>query len=251
MRFGSKAVAVLIIGLLACCGPVAADVIETISGDVYEGTVARIAPGRAVDLLLADEETNGVLLRSFDLARVAKIEIVGLERMPDTLVAVSGDEMLGTLDGSPLADPIRFVAADGTVYEFAPGNVAEIRFGPRAQADVNTRIELVPSFGLGVSLAANGIGIRRDAIAWFSEDWMLLASLGMHGWWRDGEFLFGVANEVTYMLDVGGWYLGIGSGAMFDFTNLEWYALLNLRTAIPIRFFGKASMVSLGVTLVW
>jgi hypothetical protein len=202
MNFGLKVATALVASLMLSCWVALADTVELTSGEVYDGTVARVAPGRTVDLLPVDDETGGVLLRSFDLAEVSEIEIVGLDRMPDTLVAVSGDEMMGTLEGSPLADPIRFAGPDGAVLEFAPDNVAEIRFGPRAQVDVSTRVELVPSFGLGISLAANGIGIRRDAIAWFSEDWMLLASLGMHGWWRDGEFLFGVANEVTYMLDV-------------------------------------------------
>ena len=251
MSYWSRIAVALFTVVLICGSAVFADTVELASGDVYEGTVARVSPGNEVDLLVVDEKTDSVMLRTFDLLTVTTIDIVGVDRMPDTLVAVSGDEMQGALEGSPLADPIRFAAVDGTVLEFAPENVSEIRFGPRAEPELASRIELVPSFGLGISLATNGIGIRRDAIAWFSEDWMLIASLGIHGWWRNGQFLFGVANEVTYMLDLGGWYAGIGSGAMFDFTNKQWYALLNLRTAIPIKLFGKISMFSLGVTLVW
>jgi len=253
MRSGQRSGASAAVAMLLCVAlgvAVLGDTVELVSGEAIEGTVARVIPGLSVDLLIHDDDAGTVLLRSYGLDRVARIELVGLDRMPDTLVAITGDQMMGTLQGSPLDDPIRFADPSGEIFEFPADNVSEIRFGPRAITE-STRIELVPSFGLGVSLAANGIGIRRDAIAWFSEDWMLLASLGMHGWWRDGDFLFGVANEVTYMLDVGGWYLGLGSGAMFDFTNLDWYALLNLRTAFPVTFMGKTSMISLGVTLVW
>ena len=251
MRTWSRIAVVLVTAALLCGSTVLADTVELASGKVYEGTVARVSPGNTVDLLIVDEKTGSVMLRSFDLAGVKAIDIVGVDRVPDTLVAISGDEMQGTLEGSPLADPIRFAGVDGKVLEFPAENVSEIRFGPRAEPEATSKIKLVPSFGLGISLAMNGIGIRRDAIAWFSDDWMLLASLGLHGWWRNGKFLFGVANEVTYMLDLGGWYAGIGSGAMFDFTNKQWYALLNLRTAIPVTFLGQASMISLGVTLVW
>jgi len=156
--------------------------------------------------------------------------------------------------GSPLDATIKLETADGTVLSFKSEVVDEVRRGvqigsieePVYMSSSGADTALAPAFGLGFSFSAKGVGISRDAIAWFSENWMLLASLGLRGWWESDQVNLAIANEVTYLLKVGKLYLGIGTGALYNMTTRTWCASLNARIVFPVTFAGKQSMVSIG-----
>lgn len=228
---------------------VSADQIKLINGQIIKGTLSRVVPGREVNILVHETNTGQYLSRTVKFDEIDSVKIIRTKRMPDTLVATSGDVVRGTLLGAPLDDPIRFSRIDGSVIEFPAKNVAEIRFGPRILAGATSNEKIAPSFGVGLSLGSYGIGIRRDAIAMFSENWILLASLGIHCWWRNQNLSMGIANEITYMLKIDGVYFGVGTGTLFNMTDRKWLALLNFRIVIPVTFLGNVSTFSVGVSL--
>lgn len=249
-RRASKVILILCISFIISF-VVSADQIKLTNGQIIKGTLSRVVPGKEVNILVYETNTGQYLSRTVKFDEIDSIKIIKIKRMPDTLVTTSGDIVRGTLLKSPLDDPIRFSRVDGSVIEFPAKNVAEIRFGPRILGSSTPSEKIAPAFGVGLSLGSYGIGIRRNAIAMFSENWILLASLGIHCWWQNQNLAMGVANEITYMLKIDGFYLGVGTGALFNMTDRKLLALLNFRIAIPISFLGNASTFSVGVSLNW
>lgn len=244
----------LMISVVLITSVVWADRVVLINGTEVSGTVTRVALGRSVEVLCANREKGEAQLSTFPLWRVASINIEDDSRGSFNLLLKSGDQVSGTLLGSPLDATIKVRTADGTVLSFKPEVVDEVRRGvqigsiekPVYMSSSGADTTLAPAFGLGFSFSAKGIGISRDAIAWFSKDWMLVASLGLQGWWERNEMNLGLSNEVTYLLRVGKVYLGLGTGALFNMTTRTWEALINARIVLPVIFLGKQSMVSLG-----
>lgn len=246
----------LIVCVVLIAGACYADRVVLINGTEVSGIVTRVALGRSVEVLCANREKGEAQLNTFPLWRVASIDIEDVSRGPFNLLLKSGDQVSGTLLGSPLDATIKVQTADGTVLSFKSEVVDEVRRGvqigsieePVYMSSSGADTALAPAFGLGFSFSAKGVGISRDAIAWFNEDWMLLASLGLQGWWETNQLNLAVANEVTYLLKVGKLYLGIGTGALYNMTTRTWNASLNVRVVFPVTFAGKQSMVSIGPT---
>jgi len=249
-----RRVLVLVVCVALIAGVCWADRVVLIDGTEIKGTVTRVALGESVEVLCANREKGEAQLKAVPFWKVASIEIEDVARGPFTLLLKSGDQVSGTLLGSPLDATIKLETADGTVLSFMSEVVDELRVGvrigsieePLYVSSSAADAALTPASGLGLSFSTKGIGISRDAIAWFSEDWMLLASLGLQGWWESNEINLGLSNEVTYLLRVGKVYLGLGTGALFNMTTRTWGALINARIVLPVIFLGKQSMVSLG-----
>jgi len=221
-----------------------ADSITLTDGTQVLGTITRVVMGESVELLRINLETGEARLDSYKLDRVANVELQDVSRIPFTLILKAGDSVSGTLLGSPFEGTIDFRTIDGPVLKFDADAVSEIRLGVRKPSKAAS--ELIPAFGLGLSFSTNGVGITQDAVAWFSEDWMLVASLGLRGWWQDKQFSLGIANGLTYLRKIGKLYLGIGTGAFYNMTTLSWGASLNVRVVVPIKMFGQQSFLSLG-----
>lgn len=231
---------------LFSCGAWADRIILTDGTEVL-GTVTRVIIGESIELLRVNLEAGEARLDSFNLDRVASVEVEDASRIPFTLVLKAGDYVSGTLLGSPLEETIDFRTIDGPVLKFDAEAVSEVRLGVRKPDGFEP--ELIPAFGFGLSFSTNGVGITQDAIAWFSEDWMLVASLGLRGWWQNKQLSLGIANELTYLRKIGKFYWGIGTGAFYDTTTLSWHASLNFRVVVPVMFVGKKAFVSLGLSL--
>lgn len=231
---------------LFSCGAWADRIILTDGTEVL-GTVTRVIIGESIELLRVNLEAGEARLDSFDLDYVASVEIENVSRIPFTLVLKAGDYVSGTLLGSPLKETIDFRTIDGPVLKFDAEEVSEVRLGVRKPDGFEP--ELIPAFGFGISFSTNGVGVTQDAIAWFSENWMLVASLGLRGWWQNKQLSLGIANELTYLRKIGKLYWGIGTGAFYNMTTLSWGASLNMRVVLPIEVFGQQSFLSIGLSL--
>lgn len=237
-------ISLLSVALVSCS--VWADRVVLTDGTEILGTVTRVIIGDSIEVLRVNLEAGEARLDSFDLDYVASVEIENVSRIPFTLVLKAGDYVSGTLLGSPLKETIDFRTIDGPVLKFNADAVSEIRLGVRKPGRATS--ELIPAFGFGLSFSTSGVGITQDAIAWFNEDWMLVASLGLRGWWQDKQFSLGIANELTYLRKIGKLYLGIGTGAFYNMTTLSWGASLNVRVVVPIEVFGQQSFLSIGLS---
>lgn len=233
-------VAMILIGLMMC--PMWADTVVLTNGTEISGTVTRIVVGETIELLRVNYDTGEARLDTYRLAAVAKVEVKDVARIPFTLILKAGDYVSGTLLNSPLEEMIEFRTVDGAVLSFDADAISEVRLGIRRPGVM----ELIPAFGYGLSFSTGSASITRDAIAWFSEDWMLVASLGLKGWWGANQLSMGITNGLTHLRRIGRIYLGIGTSAAFNMTTLAWQASLNVRVVIPIQAFGEQSFISVG-----
>ena len=225
----------------------AADEIILTDDTKIHGTVTRVVPGESVELLRIDSEKGIARLDAYPLSGVKEIVVLDLSRVPAALELRSGDLFRGTLIGSPLEPMIEFRGQSGTAYTFASDSVREIRLELRPPSEEDQGLR--PGFGLGLSIAPTAIGVTRDAIAWFNEDWMLLAALGMHGTWSGNNLLgIGVSSDLTYLRKLGDIYIGIGTGVVFNMTEVAWAPTINVRVLIPFSWEGWQTTLSIGFT---
>jgi len=238
--------AVLAAGTLLSLAAMADEIILTDDTKIH-GTVTRIVPGKSVELLRIDSEEGIARLDDYPLSGVKEIVVLDLSRVPATLELRSGDLFRGTLIGSPLEPMIEFRGQSGTTYTFASDSVREVRLELRPPSEEEQRLR--PGFGLGLSIAPNAVGATRDALAWFNEDWMLLAALGMHWMWSGSSPLgIGVSSDLTYLRKLGGFYIGIGTGVFFNMTEVTWAPTVNVRVLIPFSWEDWQTTLSIGFT---
>jgi hypothetical protein len=227
---------------LSCWG----DTIVLTDGTSRTGVVSRIEIGDSVELLQVNLEKEEARIESFDLDSIARIELDYVDTALFTLILKSGDIVTGKLLNSPLEAILDFQTQDGNVLQFDSDAVAEVRLGMRQPSDTPLPT-LKPSFGYGLSVSGSSVSITRDAIAWFSEDWLLVASLGMQGWWQANRLNLGVTNGLTYLRRIGALYWGVGTTASYDMTALAWHAALHFRVVIPLMLTDRASFLSLSI----
>jgi hypothetical protein len=229
-----------------------ADTITLIDGTTTAGTVARVVPGESVELFRIDPEEGTARIDVYPLVQVAEIAVAGASSILATIELVSGDTFEGTVLSSPLAPLIEFRSQSGTTYAFDAASVRAIRFALRAagseavEEDTEPE-ELLPAVGIGLSLAAGAVGVTRDAIAYFDENWMLIAALGLHVTWSDDPVVgIGVSSDLTYLRKFGRVHLGIGTGVFFDMSEVEWRPTINVRVLVPFTWKDWQTTLSLG-----
>ncbi len=252
-----RALTAVLVLSLSVCGAVLlthGDEIVLQDGTAIHGTVTRVIPGDSVEVLTMDSERGIANVDEYRLESVAEIGIVGISQVPATLLLRSGDVFRGRLIGSPLEPLIEFRAESGTVYSFDAGAVDEIRFSLRPPGLVPEVPEpdeqpsrLRPGFGLGVSISSVSVGVTRDALADFNEDWMLIAALGIHLTWENPSYLgIGVSSDLTYLRRFGSWYAGLGTGVFFNMTDVAWQPTINIRILVPFTWKDWQTTLSLG-----
>ncbi len=227
---------------LSCWG----DTIVLMDGTSRTGVVSRIVIGDSVELLQVNLRKKEARIESFDLDSIARVELDYIDTALFTLILRSGDIVSGKLLNSPLDGILDFQTQDGNILQFDSDAVVEIRLGMR-QPGEEPWPTLKPSFGYGLSISGNSVSITRDAIAWFSEDWLLVASLGMQGWWQANRLNLGVVNGLTYLRRIGLLYWGVGTTASYDITALTWRAALQFRVVIPLMLTDRASFLSFSI----
>jgi len=245
--FSALALSALLLG--ATCW---ADTVELIDGTEIVGTVSRIIPGDSVEVFRIDPEEGTARVDLYPLVQVAEIAVIDVSNIWTTIELASGDTFDGTLLSSPLASLIEFESLTGTPYAFDANSVRAIRFALRAPEneaadEPSAPPDLVPGIGLGLSIAAGAVGVTRDALAIFSEDWMLIAALGLHVTWSSDPVLgIGVSSDLTYLRDFGRIHVGLGTGVFFDMSQVAWHPTINVRILIPFTIGDWQTTLSLG-----
>jgi len=238
-------VAAIVLCLAAITVPARADRLVLVDGSERAGIVSRIVLRESIELLQVNPETNEARISSVAISAIDDIVLDHQDSVLYTLIFEAGDVVTGSLIGSPLEELIDFHTVDGDRMRFEAEGIREIRFGMRSGQEAG--VQLLPSFGYGLGVVGNGISVTRDAIAWFSEDWMLVASLGIKGWWKTDHLDVGVTNGATYLRRIGKVYWGIGTSVSYDMSSLAWHASLHLRMVFPFRLLTEQSFLSVGI----
>ncbi|MGB2983535.1 MAG: hypothetical protein WBC63_06715 [Candidatus Bipolaricaulia bacterium] len=250
MRSGLAKVLVVLILCIAAGVAASADELHLSDDSVLAGTITRIVIGESIEFLMEDPETGAIRVETHPLHTVQEVVVVDVEEVAATLTLRTGDRFRGMLTGSPLASQIEFKGESGTTYLFDASEVREVRMDLRAAAPTAPDAkpeDLLPAFGLGLSLASGAVGVTRDAIAYFSEDWMLIAALGLHFTWSGEPVVgIGVSSDLTYLRKLGKAHVGVGTGVFFDMSEVEWRPTINVRVLIPFTWKDWQTTLSVG-----
>lgn len=241
-----RAIGLIGLILVGTCLASFADTVMLTDGTTRVGIVSRIELGDSLEILMVNQEKREARLEAIPLGSVASVELDYIETALFTLVLRSGDIVTGILLNSPLDETLAFRTTSGEVLDFASSAVSEVRLGMRHPMG-EPLPSLRPSFGFGVTLSANSGSLTRDAVAWFSPDWLLVASLGMQIWWEPGDPSVGVVNGLTYLHKLGRIYWGVGTTASYNMTKLSWHTALQFRVVVPVSLGGRNSFISLGI----
>ncbi|MBE0635259.1 hypothetical protein IH601_04620 [Candidatus Bipolaricaulota bacterium] len=232
------------------------DRIELHDGMIAYGTVTRVIPGDRVEMVQLDATGTAVTLLSYGLSEIAEVVVIDMAKIPSSLMLQSGDQFQGRLMSSPLESKIEFQSDSGGIYTFDAASVKEVMFSLRPAdlleeaPSLTAAPGLSPGIGLGCSISPVSFGVTSDALAVFSEKWMLIAALGMHLDWEDPDrWGIGVSSDLTYLRQFEGWYAGLGTGVFFDMTDIVWNPTVNIRVLIPFTLGEWQSTISLGYVI--